>query len=95
MSKKNVRKYKRTGYESCPICNCHAKLVQHHIHGRKVRDSEKPWNLLWLCPTCHDFVHDGTYIIEGYYQNTLVWHKKGEESITGIDASPYNYNINK
>lgn len=96
MSKRNVRKSNRSGSRTCPICNGRAKLVCHHIHGREVNRSEDPWNLAFICPNCHDLIHDGEeIIIEGIYQGTLVWHKKGEASITGMDATPYNYNVTK
>ena len=92
MSKLNRRKKNRSGNQKCPICKQQTKLVCHHIHGREINRWDEPWNHAWICPNCHDLIHDGKIIIEGNYQNTLLWHKKGEESITGIDASPYNYN---
>jgi len=92
MSKRNIRKSNRSGLRTCPVCEQRAKLVCHHIHGRKVLRWDEPWNHGWVCPICHDLIHDGEIIIEGNFQRELIWHRKGEESITGIDASPYNYN---
>lgn len=92
MSKQSIRKSNRSGNKPCPICNQSVKLVCHHIHGRDIPRWDEQWNHGWVCPNCHDLVHDGQYIIEGNFQGVLIWHKKGEESITGMNASPHNYN---
>jgi len=92
MSKRNIRKSNRSGKRECPICKTKTKLVCHHIHGRNIPRWDELWNLAWICPNCHDLTHDGEYIIEGNFSGELIWHKKGEASITGINASPYNYN---
>jgi hypothetical protein len=92
MRKRNVRKSNRSCTQTCQKKKKRVKLVCHHIHGREIHRWDEPWNHAWICPNCHDLVHDGEYIIEGNFQGELFWHKKGEESITGMDASPYNYN---
>jgi uncharacterized protein YlaI len=92
MSKRNIRKYNRSGYKKCPICLSKVKLVKHHINGRNIKNYDDPWNTTWICPNCHDLIHDGQIIIEGKFKKELIWHKKGEESITGINSSPYKYN---
>lgn len=91
MSKKNIRKINRSGTQTCPICERQAKLVCHHIHGREVPRWDERWNWAHVCSNCHDDIHAGDIIIEGNYRGTLIWHKKGEESITGNDALPHTY----
>jgi uncharacterized protein YlaI len=66
-SKKNFRKYKRSGSEICPICKLPTKLVQHHIKGREIEDANKPYNLTWICPNCHDKIHSNEITILGNF----------------------------
>lgn len=95
MSRKNARKMMRSGCMSCPISGYTGPLVEHHIHGRDVPDAEGEWNKVWLSPNIHDAVHCGSIVIEGWFQTTsgreLIWHKAGEESVTGMDAEPPSY----
>jgi uncharacterized protein YlaI len=95
MSKKNVRKWKRSGTEECDICEEETPLVEHHIHGREVRDAEKPWNKTWICPNCHDKVHLGHIIIEGWFLTSkgmeLIWRKSGDSEQVSEGASPPTY----
>ena len=75
--------------ESCVICKQYNIIVEHHIKSRCYGGSNKPYNKVKICPTCHSLVHYGEIIIEGYYYcapngNTLIYRKKGEESITGM-----------
>ena len=95
MVKKNVRKWKRSGSERCPVCDVEAPLVEHHIHGREVPRWRQDWNVLWCCATCHDLIHQFQVIVEGWFKidgvRTLVWRKKGEEPKLGDGAVPPNY----
>ena len=92
-NRKKQRELNRTGKLHCPICNRECVLVQHHIHGRKVPMANASNNLVDLCPTCHNEVHNENIILEGWVMTTngleLMWHKKEEESVTNNDALPY------
>lgn len=83
MVKRNVRKAKRSGTQACPTCGEEVPLVEHHIHGRNVRGWRESWNVLFLCPTCHDLVHLGKIVIVGWFKTShgreLVWYGEGEE----------------
>lgn len=70
-------------------------LVEHHIRGRDIPHPNHPSNLAHICPNCHILVHSGLRVIEGWFQTSngkeLIWHKEGEESISGQDARPYTF----
>lgn len=95
MSKKNIRKNKRSGNQGCEVCTLQTPLQEHHIRGRNIPNCNKPFNIVFLCPTCHDRTHVGLTVIEGWFNSTtgriLLWHNKGEESITGNNISPPRY----
>ena len=95
MSKKNLRKYKRSGNSECEICEIETPLQEHHIRGREIPDYNNVNNISWICPTCHDRVHLGLIIIEGWFNTTkgreLLWHNNNEQSITGKSISPPSY----
>jgi len=71
-------------------------LVEHHINGRDIPNAEAAWNRCWLSPNAHDLVHKGDIVIEGWVMTTngweLVWHYKGDGSITGRESTPPIYN---
>jgi len=96
MGKKEYRKFKRSGTEKCPISGHFGPLVEHHIHGRDVRNAEAPWNIAWISPDIHDQVHANPpkIIIEGWANTTegrqLLWHRAGEQPVTA-DARPPLY----
>ncbi len=82
-------KYKK---KVCEICSAKdVSLDKHHIHSLCYNGSNKPFNLSFICPSCHRKVHEGTIILEGKYSSTggiiLVYRNKDEESITG-DTDP-------
>jgi len=86
------RKSKRSGSLSCAVCGVVAPLVEHHVNGRNFKDANKPWNRCWICATCHDKIHmkDSEIILEGWFSTTgggrmMIWHKKGEPSVTGFE----------
>ena len=95
MSRANLRKIKRSGTESCEICKTVTPLQEHHIRGREVPNFNAKNNIVWICPTCHDRCHIGLVIIEGWFNTStgrqLLWHNKGDESITGEKISPPPY----
>lgn len=95
MSRRTEREVSRSGKQKCAVCLEYYPLVEHHLCGRGVKDWDKPWNRCRICANCHDKVHlqEGNserVILEGWYGTTggrrLVWHKEGEESITGYDC---------
>jgi endogenous inhibitor of DNA gyrase (YacG/DUF329 family) len=96
MSKMAKRKMMRSGNVPCPTCNAEVKLCRHHINGREVPRAEEEWNIAWICPTCHDKVHDGEILIEGWFMTTdggreLIWRKNGDKPITGTETTPPLY----
>jgi len=95
MSKKAKRKLMRSGNVGCPICGSEVKLCRHHINGREIPRAEDESNIAWICPTCHDKVHDGEIMIEGWFMTTdgreLIWRFHREDTITGTESSPPTY----
>jgi len=91
-NKRAILNGKSSGERECDICKTKAFLEIHHINGRKIPDSEKPYNLCSICPNCHSAVHFGSIIIEkwasGFDGDVLICHKRGEPSITGENSSP-------
>ena len=78
---------------------CHQKrtLVEHHFRGRDVPDWDKPWNKGFICAACHDEVHAGKKVIEGWVQTTdgkeLIWHDAGEQSVCLENAQAPLYTL--
>ncbi len=95
MSKHAFRQARRSGTSCCDVCGRTARLVEHHIHGREVKNWTGAWNVSWVCPTCHDRVHAGDVIIEGWFQTTagreLVHRLKGEAPKLTAGAQPHLY----
>ena len=92
--KKEIRKnINRSGSYPCVICKETNILCEHHILGREIPNPNHPSNIVSLCSNCHRLVHEGEIIIEKWIMSTggleLMWHKKGEESFSGQDSSPY------
>jgi len=97
MSKRAIRKANRSGGMACPICNRVGILVEHHIHGREVRNANHLWNIVFICGACHDEVHTdlpNRIIIIDWFKTTkgkeLIWHRKNEPRPEGFPegASP-------
>lgn len=95
MSKKNERKMKRSGNSECPICLLTTKLCRHHINGRDIPRAEDSSNIAWVCPNCHDAIHEGDVIIEGWFMTTdgreLIWRRREDDAITGMESAPPKY----
>jgi hypothetical protein len=92
--KRKTRKTKNiSGKANCDICNDIEYLEEHHINGRKISDPHNSNNIACICPNCHTKVHMGDIIIEKWVLTSmgreLFWHKRGEDSFTGIDSSPH------
>lgn len=91
--KKSTRKIvNRNGKYPCDICKESNILHSHHINGRDIPNANDFFNISNLCPNCHYNCHYGNLIIEKWVMTSngyeLLWHKKGEESITGEDSHP-------
>lgn len=90
--KKELKKAKASGKMICPICENREILVTHHINGREIPNANHPSNLISLCSNCHCAIHYGHIIIEKWMMTSNgyspIWHKKGEESLTGEDSTP-------
>lgn len=92
--KKKIRQLSnRSGQELCSICKEPHILQEHHINGRNVPNYKRAWNITNICANCHDEIHFGKIVIEKWVMTTsgreLIWHKKGEESITGFESTPH------
>jgi 5-methylcytosine-specific restriction endonuclease McrA len=83
---------KKSTKARCQICEESNYLEEHHIHGRKIHDFQRSWNLCQICPNCHSKVHRGDIIIEGWFRTTegltLLWHLNSEPSFSGTDSHP-------
>jgi hypothetical protein len=92
-NKKVIREANRSGKLPCDICNEKQLLVRHHLNGREIPGAEEEWNISWICSNDHENVHSGIIIVEGWFVTdkgrTLIWHKKGEQSITGMETNPH------
>lgn len=79
--------------ENCEICNRPAYVDKHHIHSKTYGGPNNDSNIARLCKYCHDLVHRGNIILEGRFQttegNVLIYHNKGEESVTGCAPKCY------
>lgn len=95
MSQEAKRKAARSGTMCCPICGKKAMLVEHHIHGREIPHASASWNRCYICPVCHDEVHAGRIIIEGWGMTSmgkvLIWRIVGVEAIKNEGAEPPLY----
>lgn len=89
------RQAARSGAMPCPMCLNLRLLIEHHIHGRDIPDSNRMWNRCWICAACHDDVHMGRKIIEGWTLTSegrkLIWRFPGEEPTINEGAKPNLY----
>lgn len=95
MSVKSKRMVARSGSMECPICLQKRRLVEHHIHGRSILEKNRLWNRAYVCPSCHDDIHSGAIVLEGYVMTSdgkkLLWHKKGDDPVAKNGATPPLY----
>ena len=93
ITQKIRKKIKRSGKATCEICQKQNILVTHHIEGRDIPNANHPSNLVNICPNCHNLIHEGIIVIEGWFQTThgmsLLHRTKEEESFTGDSKVPY------
>jgi len=73
---------------NCEICGSKGQH-SHHIISKSLGGKNTKENLTKLCASCHFEVHKGNIIIEGKFLTStgfkLIWHNKGEDSITGME----------
>ena len=80
--------------DNCELreCNESIKIDNHHIHSLSKGGPDIRGNKCKICPNCHRKVHMGEIIIEGRFEttygNTIIYRKKGEYSITGLEDPP-------
>ena len=60
-----------------PSCGRRSNLHAHHIIFRSHGGDDAEWNLITLCSTCHDAVHDRWLLLEG-------------DATTGVTFTPIN-----
>ena len=73
----------------CQICQ-EKFQTKHHIQSKVFEGKNIISNIAYLCASCHFKVHhSGEIIIEGNFLTStgyqLIWHLKGEPSITGFE----------
>jgi len=80
--------------KTCEICG-KAAHHRHHIQSRSQGGNNNPSNIALLCASDHMEVHLGNIIIEGRFLTDdgylLIYHKKGELSITGNLPECFTY----
>jgi hypothetical protein len=95
MTKKARRKAARAGTAPCAVCGRSRALVEHHIRGREGKDAGAAWNLAWVCPDCHDDIHRGDVLLEGWFGTSggrrLHWHRRGDPDVAGPGIEPPAY----
>lgn len=83
----------RSGSLVCPICKEKHILVEHHINGREILNANQPFNIANICSNCHNEVHHGKIVIEGWFSTSngreLLWHYSNELSLSGQDSKPH------
>jgi hypothetical protein len=92
ISTKIKRKINASGEKPCEICSSKTFLQIHHINGRDIINPNHSSNLANICPNCHNEIHNGKIIIEGWFMTTegkkLFWHYFNEEGFTGTESTP-------
>ena len=87
------KKKNRSGNGLCDICKQPHILESHHIDGRNVENPHISANIISICANCHNNIHYGKIIIEGWAMSTtgreLFWHINGEEPTTDRTSNPY------
>lgn len=90
---KKRKEINKSGSSPCQICKNVTFLQTHHIEGRNIPNANRASNLIDICANCHNEIHHGEIIIEGWFMSTggmeLIWHKKEENGLTGNDITPY------
>jgi hypothetical protein len=74
---------------NCKICQELPIQNHHHIISKNKGGTDDIWNIADICASCHYNVHKGFVIVEGNFLTStgyqLIWHMKGEPSITGFE----------
>jgi len=78
----------------CEIKECPIDYQEdHHIISKSKGGTNKKFNIAYLCAACHHKVHAGEIILEGKFLTSegyqLIYHNKGESSITGCSPDVY------
>ena len=93
MRKKIIKEKNKSGKCPCEICSVVTFLEIHHINGREIDNYNHKDNLTNICPNCHNEIHHGKIIIEGWFNTTkgrdLIWRRDKEEKITDEESKPY------
>ena len=95
IKRKNIKILAKSGNGVCPICEKQEILVEHHIRGKKIPNPNHMSNLAYVCSNCHNKIHHGIIVLEGYFNTTdgmkLFWHYYKDESFTGEHIKPHLY----
>jgi hypothetical protein len=93
ISRKIRKKLNRSNTYPCDVCHNTEILVEHHIEGREINNPNHPSNLTNICGNCHNRIHNGIIIIEGWFGTSngkeLLWHHYKSESFSGKAAKTH------
>ena len=93
MSKKNLKAFARSAQRSCDVCKHYFPLVRHHLNGREIPKYDEPFNVAEVCPNCHQDIHSGEVVVEGWMQTSvgreLIWRNKNSDPVTDRSCTPY------
>lgn len=90
MTARSRRAANRSGTQCCDVCGKKRRLVVHHLSGHT---GNQRFNLANVCPDCHQDIHDGIIVIEGWAASTLglklFWHRRDESTTLGrVEVPP-------
>lgn len=78
---------------ACEICDKIDFVDSHHIESKAFKGSNKKFNKIKICPSCHRKIHCGEIIVEGIFLTTagdkVIWRYAQEESITKEEPKVY------
>jgi len=81
---------------NCEICKSRDYLETHHIQSLANNGTNKKSNKVKICANCHNKVHFGDIIIEGWFLSTagqvLIWREKTSPQITNSKPHVYLFN---
>jgi hypothetical protein len=86
--------------DQCQIClGTYSKLVTHHIQSKSKGGSNKKNNIINICVSCHDLIHNAKLIVEKKVLTTagmkVIWRLPETETITGCLPQVYIYDERK
>ena len=81
----------------CEICNKVDNIDVHHIESKSLGGSDREWNKIGVCPSCHRAIHMGQIVVIGKFL-TLEGYKvltRTGKGLKLIEDEPEVYIIKK